>query len=186
MKWELLVSAVMLFAAVVMSNPVTAQEPAASPDTPLHVRTEFRFAVDAPFDQVAPLFGAHDERKWAHDWNPQFVYPTPARDQSGMVFKVAHGQLSSVWVNSAFDLAAGHIQYTYVLEDAMAVLIDIHVTRQGANKTDVTVAYERTALTPEANEHVQHFAKGDAGAGKEWGDAMNAYFAKLRTNSSRK
>lgn len=185
MKWELVISAVMLFAALVISNPVTAEAPAAPTEAPLHTRNEFSFMVDAPFDQVVPLFGANEERKWAEHWNPQFVYPTPARDQPGMVFKVSHGQLSSVWVNSALDLAAGHIQYAYVLADAMAVLIDIHVTRQGAQKTGVTVVYERTALMPEANEHVQHFAKGDAGAGKEWGDAMNAYFAKGRPKESK-
>lgn len=181
MKWELAISAVMLFSAVITSAKAAAQEPAASRDHPLHTRTEFSFTVDAPFDQVAPLFGANEERKWSHDWNPQFVYPKPEHDQKGMVFKVEHGQFSSVWMNTALDLAAGHIQYAYVLNDAMAVLIDIHVTREGAQKTGVAVVYERTALMPEANEHVQHFAKGDAGAGKEWGDAMNAYFVKLRT-----
>ena len=61
-----------------------------------------------------------------------------------------------------------------------ATLIDIHLTRISVQKTGVSVVYERTALVPEANEHVQHFANEDAGAGKEWGDAINAYFAKLR------
>jgi len=95
-----------------------------------------------------------------------------------MIFKVEHGQHSSIWINTALDLTAGHIQYAYVLNDAMATLIDIHATRQGAQKTGVTVVYERTALIPEANEHVQHFAKGDESSGKEWGEAMNAYFVK--------
>ena len=126
---------------------------------------------------MAPLFGADEERKWAPDWNPRFIYPIPAHDQRGMVFTVPKGQFTSVWVNTAFDLAAGHIQYAYVLNDAMATLIDIHLTRESGQKTAVTVVYERTALMPEANEHVQHFADEDAGAGKEWGDAINAYFA---------
>ena len=151
-----------------------------STDTPLHTRTEFSFTVDAAFDQVAPLFGANEERKWAADWNPQFVYPIPARDEQGMVFTVPKGQFTSVWVNTAFDLAAGHIQYAYLVSETMATLIDIHLTRESGQKTAVTVVYERTALLPEANEHVQHFANEDAGAGKEWGDAINAYFAKLR------
>lgn len=146
--------------------------------TLVHTRKEFSFTVDAPFEQVVPLFGANEERKWAHDWNPQFVYPNPAHDQVGMIFKVAHGLHSSVWINTALDFTAGHIQYAYVLNDAMATLIDIHATRQGAQKTGVTFVYERTALIPAANDHVQHFAKGDEDAGKEWGDAINAYFAK--------
>jgi hypothetical protein len=103
-----------------------------------------------------------------------------------MVVKVAPGQFTSVWVNTALDLAAGHIQYAYVLNDAMAVLIDIHLTRESAQKTGVTVVYERTALLSEANEHVQHFTKGDAGAGKEWGDAINNYFAELRATGSQR
>lgn len=133
--------------------------------------------MDAPFDQVAPLFGADEERKWTPDWDPQFIYPIPARDQQGMLFTVPKGQFTSVWVNTAFDLAAGHIQYAYVLNDAMATLIDIHLTRVSGQKTEVTVVYERTALVPEANQHVQHFTDEDAVAAKEWSDAINSYFA---------
>jgi hypothetical protein len=175
MKLTLVMFAISVVVPLLTSVYGHAQEPAS---TLVHTRNEFAFTVDAPFEQVVRLFGAHEERKWAADWNPQFVYPTPARDQQGEVFKVAHGQHSSVWINTALDLTAGHIQYAYVLNDAMATLIDIHATRQGAQKTAVTVVYERTALIPEANEHVQHFAKGDEQSGKEWGDAMNAYFAK--------
>ncbi len=175
MKTALVIFALTAFVPLLTSICCHAQEPASAP---ARTRNEFSFTVDASFEQVVPLFGANEERKWAHDWNPQFVYPNPARDQQGMVFTVAHGDNSSVWINTALDLNAGHIQYTYVLNDAMATLIDIHATRQGAQKTGVTVVYERTALIPEANEHVQHFAKGDEGAGKEWSDAMNAYFAK--------
>ena len=151
-----------------------------------HTRNEFSFTVDAPFEQVMPLFGADEERKWAEHWNPQFVYPTPARDREGMVFKIAHGDRTATWINTAFNLSGGHVQYTYVLSDAMATLIDIHATREGAHKTSVKVVYERTALIPEANEHVQHFAKQDEGAGKEWQDAMNSYFARLRSSQTQK
>jgi hypothetical protein len=175
MKLTLVLFAVSAMMPLLTSVCGHAQEPA----SPLvHTRNEFSFTVDAPFEQVVPLFGANEERKWAADWDPQFVYPSPARDQQGMIFKVEHGQHSSVWVNTALDLTTGHIQYAYVLNDAMATLIDIHATRQGPQKTAVTVVYERTALIPEANEHVQHFAKGDEKGGKEWGEAMNAYFAK--------
>src|ERR1017187_7382067 len=142
MKWELAISAVMLFAAVVTSSTAYAQAPlhtrtefsGAYAQAPLHTRTEFSFTVDAPFDQGAPQFGANEERKWAPDWNPQFIYPIPAHDQQGMVFTVPKGQFASVWVNTAFDLAAGHIQYAYVLNDAMATLIDIHLTRVSGQK----------------------------------------------------
>jgi hypothetical protein len=175
MKSALIILALSVLIPLLTSACGHAQEP---PPSLAHTRNEFSFTVEAPFEQVVPLFGANEERKWAHDWNPQFVYPNPARDQQGEVFTVAHGHNSSVWINTALDLTAGHIQYAYVLNGAMATFIDIHATRQGPQKTGVTVVYERTALIPEANEHVQHFAKGDENAGQEWGEAMNGYFAK--------
>jgi hypothetical protein len=162
---------------IAMISTCLAQGPASAL---MHTRIEFHFTANGSFEQVAPLFGANEERKWAPEWNPQFIYPVPAHDQPGMVFRVEHPGHSAVWINTAFDLAAGHIQYTYVLGDAMVTLIDIHLTRDSAQKTGVTVLYERTALIPEANEHVQHFAKGDETAGKEWEEAINGYFAKLR------
>jgi len=162
---------------------VVARAQTSSPMEAAHTHTQFTFAVHAPFEQTAPLFGANEERKWAADWDPQFIYPQPAHDRQGMVFIVEHPGHSSVWVNTAFDLAAGHIQYTYVLNDAMATLIDIHLKRVGSDQTEVTVLYERTALTPDANQHVEHFAKGDAKAAQEWADAINGYFAKLRSGT---
>ena len=171
--WLAFVAAGILFAG--WTTRAEAQDSAAQ--AVAHIRTEFHFTVNAGFDQAAPLFGADQERKWAPEWNPQFVYPSTAHDQQGMVFQVNHGQHSSVWVNTAFDLVTGHIQYAYVLNDAMVTLIDIHLTRE-ESRTGVSVVYERTALTPEANEHIQHFAKGDEKAGKEWEEAINGYFAK--------
>ena len=186
MKVNLAFVALGLLIGLVMSHKATSQETGPSQTALVHTRTEFHFVADAPFEQTAPLFGADEERKWSPDWSPQFVYPIPAHDQQGMVFRVEHPHHSSVWVNTAFDLPAGHIQYAYVLNDAMVTLIDIHLTRESAEKTGVTVVYERTALMTEANEHVQHFAKGDEKAGKEWEDAINGYLARLRGRESGK
>ncbi len=166
------------------STSLFAQKPASN--ALAHTRTEFHFTANGPFERVAPLFGANEERKWSPDWNPQFLYPQPAHDQPGMVFKIMHGQHEAFWVNTAFDLTAGHFQYTYVLAGAMATLIDIHLTRDGAQKTAVSVVYERTALIPEANEHVQHFAQGDQKAEKEWDEAINGYLANKATPPAQK
>jgi hypothetical protein len=170
---QILVIAAFSFLLASVASPAAAQE-TTSPVL-AHTRIEFHFIVNASLERTAPLFGANEERKWAPDWNPQFVYPTPAHDQPGMIFRVEHPGHSSLWVNTLFDLTAGHVQYVYVLNDAMATTIDIHLTRESAEKTSVTVVYERTALMPEANEHVQHFAKGDEKAQKEWEDAINTY-----------
>ena len=143
-----------------------------------HTHNQFNLTAHAPYEQVFPLFGALEEKKWAESWDPQFVYPSPARDQQGMVFTVEHAGMSSVWTNTALDEASGHVQYVYILNNAMVTLVDIHVTKAGATETRVSVVYERTALKPEANEHVTHYAKGDAKSGTGWEQAINAYLAK--------
>jgi hypothetical protein len=180
MKARLAITALVLLAGITASCKLAKPGSEKTMSATKHTRTEFHFVVDAPFEQAAPLFGANEERKWSEGWDPQFLYPAPARDQPGMVFRVEHPDRSSIWINTAFDLAAGHIQYAYVLSDAMSTLIDIRLTRVGAEKTRVTVVYERTALTPDADEHVEHFTKSDENAGQKWSDAINGYFAKQR------
>ena len=145
----------------------------------MHVRTEFHFTVDAPYKIVAPLFGADAERAWVgQSWNPTFIYPDPPADIEGAVFKVEHGGHKSVWTNTAFDLNNGHVQYVYIMEDILTTLIDIHIDHTAPNRTTVRVAYERTALIEEANEHVKQLAESDSKAGPEWASSIGRYLKK--------
>jgi hypothetical protein len=155
--------------------------PAAPAPTPAnaalaHVRNEFAFTVRAPYAKAAPLFGADAERAWAGDWNPKFLYPaSPPLDVPGAVFEVKHGGHHATWVCTSFDLKTGHVQYVYVVGGALATLIDIHLTARDASSTLVEVAYERTALTPEANDHVRQMGESDRDSGREWQEQIDAY-----------
>jgi hypothetical protein len=114
---------------------------------------------------------------WSAKWEPSFIYPLPATDTQGMVFAVAHGHLASVWVNTEFDLKTGRVQYVYVIPDALATVITLRLTPVG-NETHVEVEYDRTALSAEADAHVQHMAEQDRSAGAEWERAVNEYLEK--------
>jgi hypothetical protein len=57
-------------------------------------------------------------------------------------------------VNTLFDLSGGRMQYVYVLGDLLVTTIDVHLHAIDATRTKVDVTYVRTALRPEANEHV--------------------------------
>ncbi len=146
-----------------------------------HVRNEFEFTVHAPYKLAAPLFGPDGERAWTDGhWDPHFLYPQPARDIEGAVFQVRHGHHSSTWLNTAFDLDQGHIQYAYFIPDTLVTLIDIHLSQPDAANTKVHVAYERTALNAAANEHVREFGDRDRNSGSEWGADIERYLAKQR------
>jgi hypothetical protein len=179
MKLSFMLTVMALLAGVVTPKSGEAQDAPVSAMT--HTRNEFTFVAKASYERVFPLFGAWEEKKWAEGWEPQFVYPTSPSDQPGMVFTIAHGGMKSVWTNTAFDAAGGHVQYVYVIPDALVTLVDIHLTKAGVNETQVSVVYERTALSPEANDHVAHLVKGDAKSGPDWEEAINGYLARAST-----
>ncbi len=180
MQRELQAMVVAISAIVLTTTRLNSQEHE-PPARAAQVRTEFHFVVNAPYEQAAPLFGADEERKWAPGWDPKFLYPVPAKDQQGSVFRVHHGSHDSVWTTTEFDLVAGHIQYVNVIYDTMLTRIDIRLTRSSADKTAVSVVYERTALTPEANHQVAHFAQQDGAAGPEWAEQINHYLQRGRS-----
>jgi hypothetical protein len=151
-----------------------AARPGTTDGARAHTDEKFTFVANGPMDGVAPLFGADQERVWAQHWDPQFIYPTPATDQEGMVFAVAHDHRQSVWVNTELDLKKGRIQYVYLIPDVLVTVITLRLTPQG-NRTQVDVEYERTALSAETDTHVRHMAEADRGAGPDWDKRVNGY-----------
>jgi hypothetical protein len=99
----------LLLALAISASPLLVQKPEAAVTTSLqpaaHVTNSFAFTVNASLREAAPLFGPEGERAWAgDDWNPQFVFPVPARDVEGAVLTLRHGEQTAVWVNTVFDL----------------------------------------------------------------------------------
>lgn len=167
---------VAVFAGAIGSSVAHAEE-GVNPAL-VHTREQFSFVVRAPYQQTFPFFGAYEERKWATGFDPRFVFPSPPRDQQGMVFTTVQEGRSRVWVNTVLDAGTGHVQYVYCIADTMVVLIDIHLTNAGVAETRVDVVYERTALRTEANEHVVRMAQADAKLGPKWAEMIHEYFAR--------
>jgi hypothetical protein len=149
-------------------------------DALAHAHAKFELTARAPLEHVAPLFGADRERVWSPGWNPRFLYPNPAADQRGMVFTVSHHNRDSIWINTQLDLKNGVVQYVYVIPNALATMITLKLTAQGA-QTHVEVEYDRTALTTDANAHVRQLSEQDQKSGPEWQRQINSYLEKPGT-----
>ena len=146
---------------------------------PAREQNAFDLVVHLPLREAAVLFGPEGERLWAGPhWDPQFIYPQPARDVEGAVFTIHHGSVDAVWVNTAFDLDARRFQYVYFIPAIMVSVIDVHFVPIGEDSTSVHVVYTRTAITAEGDEHVRAMADGDRKAGKDWQQAIDEYLAK--------
>lgn len=134
-----------------------------------HHTTTFTFNVPAPYAAVAPLFGAHEERRWAKGWDPEFIFPHPARDVEGMVFRVG----DTIWINTIFDLGRGRVQYVNVAAGEIVTRIDIRLhDRDGQTAVDVT--YERTAVTASAVAAANELAEADRKKAPEWESSIRA------------
>jgi len=151
-----------------------------STDVATRTHESFAFTVDGPVGEVAPLFGAAKEKLWAPGWEPHFISPAEPRDEEGMVFTIAHPHGRAVWVNTRFDLAAGEVQYVYVLPEVMTTRITLRIRPAGAQRTRVRVDYERTALRDQAVAIVHHAAAADAAAGPEWKEQIDRYLESAR------
>jgi hypothetical protein len=151
-----------------MNSP--QQVESSKPSTELvHVSNTFHFEVPASLARVAPLFGPEAERGWAgKHWNPEFLYPMPAKDTQGAVFKVQHGPHSSVWVNTLFDLSGGRMQYVAFIDDVVVTIVDVKLTSTDSSHTAVEVTYTRTALRSAANDDVRALGNSDRESGPEW------------------
>jgi hypothetical protein len=179
MKWILLLCIVITSNTFPTANAQTTVTE--SPQPVAHVSSTFSFTVNAAMREAAPLFGPEGERAWAgDDWDPQFLFPAPARDVEGAVFTVRHGEHTAVWVNTIFDLEGGRMQYVYLLPDLLATTIDVRLHPIDAQHTSIDVQYTRTALRPEANEHVSAMSRHDAKQGPEWERSINSYLQHRR------
>jgi hypothetical protein len=152
----------------------------------MHTETAFSLVVHLPYAETDPLFGPEGERAWAgKHWDPQFIYPKPAHDVEGAVFTIKHGAFSAVWVNTVFDLEARRFQYVDFIPDLMVATIDVRFKPLNETTTQVNVAYARTALTPDGNEHVVAMTEGDKSAGKDWQQAIDGYLATRKASTIR-
>jgi len=91
-----------------------------------------------------------------------------------------HGSHKITWINTIFEPAKGHIQYAYFVPDAMAVLIDIHLSPAQNSGTHVQVRYERTSLSGELNDHIRKQGEQDARSAEEWRTSIEGYFERRK------
>jgi hypothetical protein len=160
---------IVLALGILIANTPQSLKPADSPGELVHVTNTFHFDIAAPVARLAPLFGPEAERSWAgKHWNPEFLYPRPAKDTEGAVFRVQHGQHTSVWVNTLFDLSGGRMQYVAFIDDVVVTTIDVKLTPIDSSRTTVEVTYTRTALQPAANDDVRALGNDDHDSGPGW------------------
>lgn len=172
--------ATLLTFAAALATCIPSSTKQSQPTAPqnAHVVNYFTFEIAAPMKQVAPLFAPEAERSWAGDnWNPVFAHPQPGRDIEGAVFTTKHGPVTTVWVNTIFNVESGRMQYVAIVPDKFAMTVDVQVTAVAATRTAVKVTYTRTALEPSANAHVIQLGDQDKSSAPDWRQSIESALA---------
>ena len=168
------ISLTLSLAAITASCQSPDPTPSSASPQPAHVVNTIRFEVAAPMSRVAPMFAPEAERAWAgKEWNPVFLYPQPGRDVQGAVWTTQHGPFT-IWVNTLFDVPAGHMEYVATIVEHMVITIDVRVTALARARTAVELTFTRTALNPAANDDVRAEGQNDRTSGPEWQQGVEA------------
>src|SRR5258708_15171628 len=130
--------------------------------------------LDAPPGVVFPLLGPVREKKWAHGWDPVFVYPPGGVDERGCVFMTGGG--ASVWILTVFDEPGLRVDYVQVTAGVRVSELSIRLAPAGAAGTIAVISYTWTALSAKSNEFIEaHRGPLFEEGMRQWESGFNAY-----------
>jgi hypothetical protein len=141
--------------------------------TRAHAEASFTIDLEAAPPLALPLFGPVREAEWAHGWSPVMLYPGDGGQPAGSVFTTPGEGQDLVWVMTRFDERMLEVNYAQVLPKVWAGEILIRLKAVGKNRTQATVTYWRTALSPEADQGVEAFGRHFPQQREHWQDAIN-------------
>lgn len=111
--------------------------------------------LDGDVNNVFPLFGAFEERKWAEGFDPELIYPAIEVIEEGTIFKTGGrglGESEFIWRVLVFEAEIHLIQYLVYTVNRQWT-ITINCTPLSKNKTEAKVTYTFTGLNEKGNEH---------------------------------
>ncbi len=140
------------------------------------------FTVNETIDNVFPLYGAFEERKWAPGWEPVLIYPNKEVIEEGTAFKIephghGHGDEGDLlWVISKFEPENYLIQYLVSTENRFWTITVKNDAIENDNKTKTTVTYTYTGLNKNGNQlNKKALEKMYESNLQDWADLINGY-----------
>lgn len=139
--------------------------------------------IDGPIDQVFPLFGPLEERRWAQGWNPTILYSDSALgDSTGTVFTSnLPGEPETIWYVAQFDTARHLIEYVRVTPGHKIALVRALCDALPDDRTSAAVTYAFTALSEAGNAELEHLEHDHPSSVQHWQHAINHF---LRTGET--
>ena len=166
-----------LFAAALSCSSCSGQE---SDTAAQHFRQSATIELNGPVNDIFPLFGIMEEKKWTPDWDPTPVYPATGEIREGAVFRTpghVHGESPLTWVITRYDPQNHAIVYTVVAANRV-IQIAVTCVSIAQNRTKATITYDLTGLSAQGNTISHHsILNMFAHELRDWQEAINRYIA---------
>lgn len=133
--------------------------------------------LNGNIEEVFPLFGFWEEKKWAYGWNPKLVHPKFPKMNKGTIFQTNSefkDEEAYNWIVSHYDPQNYIAEYTNSTQNRIWV---IRVEcKKLKNTTKAKVTYTYTALNEKGAAYnkiaMRNIFENDL---KDWEEAINYY-----------
>ena len=134
--------------------------------------------LNGAIENVFPLFGAFEERKWARGFDAELIYPATEVIEEGTIFKTdsrGFGEPEFIWRVLKCDAEKHLVEYLVYTENRQWT-ITIKCNSLAENKTEAQITYSFIGLNEKGNElnkqiiqDMYHYNL------KDWEEEMNTY-----------
>jgi hypothetical protein len=143
-----------------------------APTSATRHRLAGRIRVALPPDEAFRLFTPRGERDWAAGWEPRFPAPTTDDTEPGTVFETQSHAGTTTWL--VIDREQGRrVSYARVVPGVNAGTVTVTLEPAGGH-SEVTVAYDLTALTEAGARQLRQFAADYPAYLESWRDDIGA------------
>jgi hypothetical protein len=149
---------------------------------PQRVQSRHTITLPLPVDRAFMLFTPAGEEHWVPGWQPRYLDPSDGTTRAGMVFTTGEGDDYTVWHLADFDREATRSRYVRATPASRSGFVQVQCRALSPERTEVTVDYDLTALTPGAEATLEAYAgKAFEGMIEDWARRIEACLPTLRT-----
>ena len=136
--------------------------------------------LNAPPEEVFPLFTPLGEYHWVPDWDPEFIYPASGEAGVNTVFATQHGsQPRTIWLTVVYDAEQQRAEYVNFTPDSHLSRIVITCQSHGGSQTQAAVSYTWIATGSFGQTELEkHTPEAFARRMQHWQHAINEYLEK--------
>ncbi|MEV7806837.1 hypothetical protein AB0O28_28195 [Microbispora sp. NPDC088329] len=133
-----------------------------------------RLRVALPPAEAFRLFTPYGERDWVEGWEPRFPERVTDDTEPGTVFRTHADGAATTWIVLHREPGRS-VSYARLREGVHAGTVGVTLAAAERGHSDVTVTYDLTALTAEAEADLAAFAAGYPAFLRSWEGAIAAH-----------